>query len=1155
MNKQTAIPLLLLLQAAAGQGASNSVTVTDTGGVAQTNRPFTISRYFTPGEIASYARPRINGVPADVWQDDVKTRWPDGSLRHTLISFTASLAANGSIAVDFVNSANACSLGSQSACTAAALTQTQMVNFNSGGWGASIQANAAPQGSTATQAVSARSLLNGGKWSYWLAGPVVTQVIAEDTSTARAYDFGWKEKKIVSLPNTVQAADTAIPVLDATDLAALATPFTIQIDDESISISAVTGNTLKVAARGVNGTSAALHYANWYASNYVFSQPLTSLSANMATADVTATVASVNGISAGDIISIDLEHLRVCAVSGTTLKFGSGTTLPCASGDANGRGYDGTTAVAHHTGHFVVETAASDRWSNAPSASFQSLHPAFVLTFYTGWPGVKEEFILENDWPDRAQDQYYDVMLRNGAGESATAWSSSSVKQIPFTRWRKTFWDGAAPAPVDIDFNLKYLRLAGLVPYDPSITPSQAAINNELSVAQPTQIGTTPYWGASSQCNPDTAGFNGWLNNFNGVSNQTDGMMVRDMEMVGGRGELGLFPRWIATYLYTMRLPVGLSNAAQVYNAAIGQAECAAHVPLHYREYDNNRSYCALDSCSSAPNNTVSAFGRPVSVEARPTVAMLNPQNGSFNDALSRQSGPGTNSDWHISIGHNPSLLFIPYLVTGDYYLLQELQHWAAFDVANASQVPVTLKPSQNPNLHQRDTYRHADWGYLDMTDGLRGQAWSLRDLGYAALMSPDGTAEKEYFTKKLDTNIAILEGKYNITNGSYYNDCYSPTSADGTFDCSYWTFGRQYKGMGSPNPLHFENVPSSYGGGNDTDQTYTYFYFQPFMQRYLQVVLGHLNQLGFLEITPLRKAVLSSLINQVKNPAVQNPAVVEAYMSPNTPCKPEGAPSAPDCSRQAFALGDAMWFTSWANWYNAISPARKANTQLTSAGDLIGGYAILARAAAAFATDVTDGAVSGTSAWEWLDANISSKAAFAGTPMWAFVPPATIRVVPRRGRDEALLSGSCSSGEAVRVAAGSGPLPSDDSSDTPASMNGALFTSLWTGLSPSTTYTYRVTCGTTRTTGSFTTASVGGEAVSLTVQLAPPASLHADHAVVSYGPSPTLGQNSAPVACASGCSVMLNGSRGQALYYQVSFRDVADRVMAAGSVQVVLPE
>jgi hypothetical protein len=721
MNRQTALLLLLLLGLAnAVQGASNSVTVTDTGGSSQANRPFTISRYFTAGEIAAYAQPRVNGVPAAAWQDDVKTRWPDGSLRHALISFNASLAANGSITVDFVNNANACSLGSQSVCTAAALTQSQILNFNSGSWGARIQANAAPQGSTATQAVSARNMLNAGKWSYWLAGPVVTQVIVEDASTARAYDFGWKEKKIVSLPASVQPADTTIPVLDATDLAALATPFTIQMDDENISISSVTGNTLKVAARAVNGTTAALHYANWYASNYAFSQPLTSLSANMGSSDVTATVAGASGISAGDIVSIDLEHLRVCAVSGTTLKFGSGTTLPCASGDANGRGYDGTTAVGHHSAHFVVETAAADRWSNAPSASFLSLHPAFVLTFYSGWQGVKEEFILENDWADRAQDQYYDVTLLNGAGESAAAWSSSSVKQIPFTRWRKTFWDGAAPAPVNIDFNLKYLKQTGLVPFDPSITPNQAAINNELSVGQGTQIGTSPFWGASSQCNPDTAGFNGWLNNFNGVSNQTDGMMVRDLEMVGGRGDVGLFPRWIATYLYAMRLPAGLSNAAQVYNAAIGQAECAAHVPLHYREYDNTRLFCALNSCSSAPNNTVSAFGRPVSVEARPTVVMLNPQNGAFNDALPRQTGPGTSSDWHISIGHNPSLLFIPYLVTGDYYFLQELQHWAAYDLANASQVPVTLKPSQNPNLHQRDTYRHADWGYLDMTDGLR---------------------------------------------------------------------------------------------------------------------------------------------------------------------------------------------------------------------------------------------------------------------------------------------------------------------------------------------------------------------------------------------------------------------------------------------------
>ena len=103
--------------AVSGAGPVDSLSVTELRGTAQTNRPFTISRVFAQGEITGYPQPVVAGAPASSWQADVKTRWPDGSVQHALVSFFASLGANASLTVTFVNTAS-----DQTACAGATLT-------------------------------------------------------------------------------------------------------------------------------------------------------------------------------------------------------------------------------------------------------------------------------------------------------------------------------------------------------------------------------------------------------------------------------------------------------------------------------------------------------------------------------------------------------------------------------------------------------------------------------------------------------------------------------------------------------------------------------------------------------------------------------------------------------------------------------------------------------------------------------------------------------------------------------------------------------------------------------------------------------------------------------------------------------------------------
>lgn len=167
----------------------NSVTVHDASGSSQTARPMSVMRFFAQGEFSgTYPKPRIDGVAPANWQVDVKTTWPDGSIQQAFVSFRLDLAANGSAAVDFVADPNPCHLGNQAVCEAAALTQQGMLDHNGGAWSATWYGSV----NSIEYSASARAMLTAGAWRWWMKGPVVSAVIAEDRSSALLYDFGWQ---------------------------------------------------------------------------------------------------------------------------------------------------------------------------------------------------------------------------------------------------------------------------------------------------------------------------------------------------------------------------------------------------------------------------------------------------------------------------------------------------------------------------------------------------------------------------------------------------------------------------------------------------------------------------------------------------------------------------------------------------------------------------------------------------------------------------------------------------------------------------------------------------------------------------------------------------------------------------------------------------
>ena len=168
-------PILLVVLAASCFAQVQSFTITDTSGSAQTNRPVTVGAWFKQGDIPHYAQARIGGVLVNT-QCDVKNQWPDGSLQYGIVSFVApSIGANAPITVDYVNQSTGNNTGY--------LNGTAMLATSNFGATTTVTTGSA-------QSADIRTMIAAGKFSYWLQGSIVTQVIVEDATSARVYDMG-----------------------------------------------------------------------------------------------------------------------------------------------------------------------------------------------------------------------------------------------------------------------------------------------------------------------------------------------------------------------------------------------------------------------------------------------------------------------------------------------------------------------------------------------------------------------------------------------------------------------------------------------------------------------------------------------------------------------------------------------------------------------------------------------------------------------------------------------------------------------------------------------------------------------------------------------------------------------------------------------------
>jgi hypothetical protein len=248
------------------------------------------------------------------------------------------------------------------------------------------------------------------------------------------------------------------------------------------------------------------------------------------------------------------------------------------------------------------------------------------------------------------------------------------------------------------------------------------------------------------------------------------------MPATGGRPDIGLQHAWAAMYI--------LSMDARAKEVTLGLGDLAGSWPIHYRD-----------------KNT----GQPVSIAEYPYARTYKVSSDSYNPVKKRNEDLPTctaaglcATPYSPDTAHQPSLAYLPYLVTGDAYHLEELQFWANWNL-----------------LGMNPYYRELQKG-LHRSEQVRGQAWSLRTLGHAAYITPDGHPMKAYFNRILQNNLA------------HYNTTYA---------------------AGKPNRLGFIDAGYAvvYGtpAGPETGVA-------PWQDDFFTSSVGHLYELGFAEAKPI---------------------------------------------------------------------------------------------------------------------------------------------------------------------------------------------------------------------------------------------------------------------------------------------------------------
>lgn len=348
-------------------------------------------------------------------------------------------------------------------------------------------------------------------------------------------------------------------------------------------------------------------------------------------------------------------------------------------------------------------TASADAWLSGPLAyegrsvvtpTAGTPHPFLRVVFDTrvyndgkGRVDVTVENVLDKTG---ATTVTYDVsILVNGQ----TVFTKAAVSHYYLTRWRKIFPVGGVTFA--------------------TITPDMAPFNVSRAIPKFLSL-------VANQVSTPT-----------GVTYDIlrEGALDSNMPAHGGRAELAPYPDWTARYL------VHKDPTQRTFVLANG--DLSGSWPVHLREAETGTS-------------TGVGTERLVSLDQRPTLWYDARAKGDLLDYVkgspmpiqeygSLTPGPGQ-SPLIPDDAHQPSIAYVPYLLTGDRYYAEEMAFWGNYGM-------IRTYPADGVRGGQ---------GILAYNE-VRGYAWALRNLVEAAAYYPDGPV-KTYLSSKAMSNLQWLD-------------------------------------------------------------------------------------------------------------------------------------------------------------------------------------------------------------------------------------------------------------------------------------------------------------------------------------------------------------------------------------------------------------
>ncbi len=349
-------------------------------------------------------------------------------------------------------------------------------------------------------------------------------------------------------------------------------------------------------------------------------------------------------------------------------------------------------AKAWLSGSTANEWQVSAPLKTSSGVAHPHLSARFSVRWYDAIKRARVDVVVENNWAYEAAPQNFTYNANVVVG-GKSVYAKPSLQHYHHARWRKVFWwNGTAPE-VNVKHNTAYL------------IDSRAVPNFDRSVAIPETV------------------LNALKSRWTGAAIEPmgQGLTLPYMPTTGGRADIGLLPQWAAVYL--------LSMDRRARDVTLGTAELAGSFSAHYRD-----------------KNT----GQPVSVIDYPYMTLLGKANDAVNPTTKRSeafpacaSSTACKSALTSDVAHQPAFAYLPYMLTGDHYFLEELQFWGMYNIFTS-----------NPN------YRENIKGLLK-SEQIRGQAWGLRTLAEAAYITPDSDRLKEHFNRMLDSNLDWYNANY----------------------------------------------------------------------------------------------------------------------------------------------------------------------------------------------------------------------------------------------------------------------------------------------------------------------------------------------------------------------------------------------------------